>query len=65
MQPQTAGANPTDVDNYPNGGDADAPTWATGGTTDNIFVHQDGKARDFAIVYRLEGEDVWRCQDNT
>ena len=31
----------------------------------NTFVNENGRARDFAIVYRLEGEGVHRCQDNT
>ena len=31
----------------------------------NAFVNEAGRARDFAIVYRLEGEQVHRCQDNT
>ena len=45
--------------NYPNGGDAETPTAAPAGAVANIFVHEDGRARDFAIVYRLEGEDVY------
>ena len=62
---------------YPNRGTAynpatnvadPSPTYADGALTavvPNLFVNEDGRARDFAIVYRLEGEDVWRCQDNT
>ena len=42
-----------------------APATGTNYPAFNTFVHEDGRARDFAIVYRLEGEDVWRCQDNT
>ena len=58
--PQTTA--PADSDNYPN---AANNTWTAAGTTVNQFVHEDGRARDFAIVYQLEGENVWRCQDNT
>ena len=30
----------------------------------NQFVNEDGAAHHIAIVYRLEGEDIWYCKDN-
>ena len=30
----------------------------------NTFVNVNGLARNFAIVYRLEGANIWYCQDN-
>ena len=30
----------------------------------NTFVHEDGLAREFAVVYTLEGANIWYCQDN-
>ena len=66
------------VDSYPNTGTpyvpatntADpSPTFvaannAAATAVPNLFVNEDGLARNFAIVYRLEGADIWYCQDN-
>ena len=64
-QPRTVGGTPADIDNYPNGGDADTPTYAAAGTVANIFVDEAGPSRGYAIVYKLEAQDVWRCIDNS
>ena len=56
--------NPANELNYPNDGNLAAPSYTASSTDGNFFVNEGGLARNFAIVYRLEGENIWYCQDN-
>ena len=56
----TAGASNTPV--YPN---HTSNAFQAGGAVANQFVDEAGPSRGYAIVYKLEAQDVWRCIDNS